>query len=339
MCACVCVAGAASDGLLLLALQALQQWVHAGIVLSDLLETPALARGLLRALRAPAAASLAAEVLVELVAAVEVLPSRPVAVGWLVAQLHAEVAPQLAPDPDPGPAADPAAAAAAVAPLLPRAPSLHALCRVAMALLRHEAACLAQPPQREAALGLLRRLLALSSCGAPDAAEARLGPLWEALLDPAGWAALEARSVGAGLEPGGTPLEPAARLPRIPTCGRSRSGPGMVRYASAWHKQPAQAARAGGAGAPKPPAKPPPAAICCANAWICGFWASAANCGFCASAARAFCVPTPPKSPAPAPDAAIDAPSCCAICTICGFRAAASIISRICGFARIADAI
>ena len=170
MCACVCVAGAASDGLLLLALQALQQWVHAGIVLSDLLETPALARGLLRALRAPAAASLAAEVLVELVAAVEVLPSRPVAVGWLVAQLHAEVAPQLAPDPDPGPAADPAAAAAAVAPLLPRAPSLHALCRVAMALLRHEAACLAQPPQREAALGLLRRLLALSSCGAPDAA-------------------------------------------------------------------------------------------------------------------------------------------------------------------------
>ena len=81
MCACVCVAGAASDGLLLLALQALQQWVHAGIVLSDLLETPALARGLLRALRAPAAASLAAEVLVELVAAVEVLPSRPVAVG------------------------------------------------------------------------------------------------------------------------------------------------------------------------------------------------------------------------------------------------------------------
>ena len=179
MCACACVAGAASDGLLLLSLQALQQWVHAGIVLSDLLETPALARGLIRALREPAAAALAAEVLVELVAAVEVLPARPVAVGWLVAQLHAEVAPQLAPDPDPGPAADPAAAAAAaVAPLLPRAPSLHALCRVAMALLRHEAACLAQPPRREHTLGLLRRLLALSSCGAPDAAEARLAPLW-----------------------------------------------------------------------------------------------------------------------------------------------------------------
>ena len=148
----MCVAGAASDGLLLLSLQALQQWVHAGIVLSDLLETPALAHGLLRALREPAAASLAAEVLVELVAAVEVLPSRPVAVGWLVTQLNAEVAPQLAPDPKA------AAAAAAVAPLLPRAASLHALCRVAMALLRHEAACLAQPPQREAMMGLLRRL-------------------------------------------------------------------------------------------------------------------------------------------------------------------------------------
>ena len=124
MCACACVAGAASDGLLLLSLQALQQWVHAGIVLSDLLETPALARGLIRALREPAAATLAAEVLFELVAAVEVLPARPVAVGWLVAQLHAEVAPQLAPDPDPGPAADPAAAAGSLRDSSARGPRL-----------------------------------------------------------------------------------------------------------------------------------------------------------------------------------------------------------------------
>ena len=92
-----------------LSLQALQQWVHAGVVLSDLLETPALGRGLLRALCEPAAAALAAEVLVELTAAVEVLPARPVAVGWLVAQLDAEVAPQLAPDPDPDPDPDPQA--------------------------------------------------------------------------------------------------------------------------------------------------------------------------------------------------------------------------------------
>ena len=206
---------ASSDSLLLLSLQALQQWLHAGIVLSDLVNMPHLAAGLLRALKVPQVAQLSCEIVVELVGAVELMPERPPAVAWLATRLAADVAPEVL-GPTTGAAgfgvgAAPAAAAAPLPPLLERAPCVHALCRVVHALLRHEACALLEPQLAAGTFALAGRLLevgagaggARGSDGGDEGDDPRLLPLWEALLDPPAWRELARRSVEAarGVDP------------------------------------------------------------------------------------------------------------------------------------------
>ncbi|KAL1521740.1 hypothetical protein AB1Y20_021395 [Prymnesium parvum] len=159
-------ARAADPALLPLAISCLQQWVHAGVVLSDLAELPHLAHGLIACLR-HGAPQLASEVLYELVSSVECLPTRSAAVVWLTRQL-ADV-------PAEGSSSD----------------RLHALCRVVHALLRCEANELLQPELRPHSEALVSQLLRAALGAHGETLE--LQPAWELLLHPAAWGAVHSR--------------------------------------------------------------------------------------------------------------------------------------------------
>jgi len=202
---------AASDGLLLLCLQALQHWVHSGLVLSELSTLPNLATGLVRAMRSeggPYAAQLAAEVLTELIGAVEALPTRPEAVRWLLRQLAADVVPALL-----------LSLRTRCSTERERDATLRPICAVTQALMSHEAGTLLGTPTAcSHTYALLSTLLGLAASRAPgtapdaqygapategygDAATATwlvpppstalLPPVWEVLLAPRGWAEIE----------------------------------------------------------------------------------------------------------------------------------------------------
>lgn len=180
-------ASAASPGLHAAALQALQQWVHTGIVLSELECLPNCARGLVACL-CGTAPELAAEVLCELVEAKECLPARPAAVAWLISELANRVAPSLCG------AVQTSTQPAAAAPLAARAAALHALSRVAHSLLRSESAALLGAASIASTLALVHQLVGMAAdASLAGAGGLEMRPLWEQVLHPAGWAALRAR--------------------------------------------------------------------------------------------------------------------------------------------------
>jgi hypothetical protein len=202
---------AASDGLLLLCLQALQHWVHSGLVLSELSTLPNLATGLVRAMRSeggPYAAQLAAEIMTELIGAVEALPTRPEAVRWLLRQLAADVVPALL-----------LSLRTRCSTERERDAALRPICAVTQALMSHEAGTLLGTPTAcSHTYALLSTLLGLAASRAPGTAPdaqygapategygdgatatwlvpppstALLPPVWEVLLAPRGWAEIE----------------------------------------------------------------------------------------------------------------------------------------------------
>eukprot|EP00900_Chrysochromulina_parva_P022844 jgi/Chrpa1/5193/Chrysochromulina_OHIO_Genome00002608-RA len=202
---------AASDGLLLLCLQALQHWVHSGLVLSELSTLPNLATGLVRAMRSeggPYAAQLAAEIMTELIGAVEALPTRPEAVRWLLRQLAADVVPALL-----------LSLRTRCSTERERDATLRPICAVTQALMSHEAGTLLGTPTAcSHTYALLSTLLGLAASRAPGTAPdaqygapategygdgatatwlvpppstALLPPVWEVLLAPRGWAEIE----------------------------------------------------------------------------------------------------------------------------------------------------
>ena len=197
---------------LVLCLRCLQAWVHTGIVFSELADLPNLASALLSALSCggssgadgAVAAAVAAEVLVELIGSVELLPGRPAAVRWLTNELAWRVGPACsasasaaAHQQDASGTGGGAAAAAAGIPslsLVQRAPALHAFARAAHALLVNEASALLSPelrPATEQMVGLLLRTAQQEEESGGGGAEDRiLLPLWEVLLQPAGWSAV-----------------------------------------------------------------------------------------------------------------------------------------------------
>ena len=202
---------AASDGLLLLCLQALQHWVHSGLVLFELSTLPNLATGLVRAMRSeggPYAAQLAAEIMTELIGAVEALPTRPEAVRWLLRQLAADVVPALL-----------LSLRTRCSTERERDATLRPICAVTQALMSHEAGTLLGTPTAcSHTYALLSTLLGLAASRAPGTAQdaqygapategygdgatatwlvpppstALLPPVWEVLLAPRGWAEIE----------------------------------------------------------------------------------------------------------------------------------------------------
>ena len=199
---------------LVLCLRCLQAWVHTGIVFSELADLPHLAGALISALSCgggsgadgAAAAAVAAEVLVELIGSVELLPGRPAAVRWLATELAWRVGPvcsaSVTADAQhqdaPGTNGGLATAAGIPLLLLQRAPALHAFARTAHALLKNEASALLSPelrPATEQIVGLLLRTAQQEedSGGGGGGGGSEAGillPLWEVLLQPAGWSAV-----------------------------------------------------------------------------------------------------------------------------------------------------